>query len=47
MVEFKDRAVIAQLGAPDMKLPIQYAFAYPEREASSALEPLDLQKSQL
>lgn len=44
MVEFKDRAVIAQLGAPDMKLPIQYAFTYPEREASSAMEPLDFTK---
>lgn len=45
MVEFKDRSVIAQLGAPDMKLPIQYAFTYPEREASSALEPLDFTKA--
>lgn len=44
MVEFKDRAVIAQLGAPDMKLPIQYAFTYPERMASEVLEPLDLFK---
>ena len=31
MVEFKDGAVIAQLGTPDMKLPIQYALCYPER----------------
>lgn len=31
MVEFKDGAVIAQLGTPDMKLPIQYALYYPER----------------
>lgn len=45
MVEFKDRAVIAQLGAPDMKLPIQYAFTYPERIESSALEPLDFTKT--
>ena len=30
-VEYKDGAVIAQLGTPDMKLPIQYAFYYPER----------------
>lgn len=41
MVEFKDRAVIAQLGAPDMKLPIQYAFTYPDRVANEVLEPLD------
>lgn len=31
MVEFCDNAVIAQLGVPDMKLPIQYALTYPER----------------
>lgn len=31
MVEFNDGAVIAQLGTPDMKLPIQYALLYPER----------------
>lgn len=30
-VEFRDGAVIAQLGLPDMKLPIQYALYYPER----------------
>jgi 1-deoxy-D-xylulose-5-phosphate reductoisomerase len=30
-VEFVDGAVIAQLGLPDMKLPIQYALTYPER----------------
>lgn len=45
MVEFKDRSVIAQLGAPDMKLPIQYAFTYPERKESEALEPLDFMKA--
>ena len=32
MVQFVDGAVIAQLGAPDMKLPIQYALTYPERQ---------------
>ena len=32
MVEFVDGAVIAQLGTPDMKLPIQYALFYPERK---------------
>lgn len=31
MVEFVDGAIIAQLGTPDMKLPIQYALYYPER----------------
>jgi len=31
MVEFRDGAVKAQLGTPDMKLPIHYAFFYPER----------------
>ena len=31
MVEFKDGAVMAQLGTPDMKLPIQYALYYPQR----------------
>lgn len=32
MVEFADGAVMAQLGTPDMKLPIQYALFYPERK---------------
>ena len=36
-VEFQDHAVIAQLGTPDMRLPIQYALFYPERK-SEALE---------
>lgn len=31
MVEYADGAIIAQLGTPDMKLPIQYALYYPER----------------
>ncbi|HIR12860.1 MAG TPA: 1-deoxy-D-xylulose-5-phosphate reductoisomerase [Candidatus Choladousia intestinavium] len=31
MVQFEDGAVMAQLGTPDMKLPIQYALFYPER----------------
>lgn len=41
MVEFTDGAVIAQLGVPDMKLPIQYALYYPERRLPTA-ERLDL-----
>ncbi len=31
MVEFRDGSIIAQLGVPDMRLPIQYALTYPER----------------
>ena len=31
MVEFKDGGIMAQLGTPDMRLPIQYALYYPER----------------
>jgi 1-deoxy-D-xylulose-5-phosphate reductoisomerase len=41
MVEFEDGAVIAQLGVPDMKVPIQYALTYPERVKNS-FEKLDL-----
>lgn len=44
LVEFKDNAMIAQLGATDMKLPIQLAFTYPDREESEAIKPLDLMK---
>ncbi len=35
MVEFNDGSVIAQMGLPDMRLPIQYAFSYPERYDNS------------
>ena len=41
MVELVDGSVIAQLGVTDMRLPIQYAFSYPERWAAP-LPPLDL-----
>jgi 1-deoxy-D-xylulose-5-phosphate reductoisomerase len=41
MVELVDGSVIAQLGVADMRLPIQYAFSYPERW-SAALPSLDL-----
>ncbi|MBQ9492826.1 MAG: 1-deoxy-D-xylulose-5-phosphate reductoisomerase [Oscillibacter sp.] len=41
MVEFRDGAVLAQMGAPDMRLPIQYALTYPHRTEGPA-EPLDL-----
>lgn len=36
MVEFLDGGVMAQLGTPDMKLPIQYALYYPERRVLNA-----------
>ena len=41
MVELRDGAVIAQLGVADMRLPIQYAFSYPERW-DATLPSLDL-----
>jgi len=40
-VELTDGSLIAQLGVTDMRLPIQYAFSYPERWAAP-LPPLDL-----
>lgn len=40
-VEYKDGAVLAQLGTPDMRLPIRYAMTYPNRGVNPA-EPLDL-----
>ena len=41
MVEFTDGAVMAQLGSPDMRLPIQLAMTYPQR-LPSPVEPLNL-----
>ena len=41
LVEYRDGAMIAQLGTPDMKLPIRYALTYPYR-AESPDKPLDL-----
>lgn len=41
LVEYCDNAMIAQLGTPDMRLPIQYALTWPERVAGPAT-PLDL-----
>ena len=41
LVEFRDGALLAQLGTPDMKLPIRYALTYPHR-AESPDAPLDL-----
>lgn len=43
MVEFEDGAVKAQLGVPDMRLPIQYAFSYPQRLSLSG-DRLDFTK---
>jgi len=43
MVEFTDGAVMAQLGAPDMRLPIQLAMTYPERK-ECVVDALDLTK---
>ena len=41
MVEFIDGSVKAQLGRPDMRLPIQYALSYPDRLANRELPSLD------
>lgn len=46
MVEFKDHAVLAQLGTPDMRIPIQYALSWPRRYELNTGEPLDLTKVQ-
>ena len=43
LVEYSDGSVLAQLGNPDMRTPIAYALAYPERIAAG-VEPLDLFK---
>ncbi len=46
MIQFDDGAVLAQMGVPDMKLPIQYAMTYPDRVSLSGdrLNFFDLQK---
>ena len=44
MVEFTDGSVLAQLGATDMRLPIQYAFSYPERWPTP-VPPLDMTRA--
>ena len=41
LVEYCDNAILAQLGAPDMRLPIQYALTWPSRTQAVA-KPLDL-----
>ena len=42
MVEFEDGSVKAQIGPPDMKLPIQYAMLYPERQPNDGIPRLDI-----
>ncbi|MGM7635808.1 1-deoxy-D-xylulose-5-phosphate reductoisomerase [Bacillus sp. Hm123] len=42
MVEFHDSSVIAQLGTPDMRVPIQYALTYPDRFVQPGSKRLDL-----
>jgi 1-deoxy-D-xylulose-5-phosphate reductoisomerase len=42
MVQYRDTSVVAQLGTPDMRVPIAYGLAWPERVASGA-KPLDFQ----
>ncbi|MBI4202131.1 MAG: 1-deoxy-D-xylulose-5-phosphate reductoisomerase [Chloroflexi bacterium] len=42
LVEFCDGSVKAQLGQPDMRLPLQYALFYPERVANPGLQRLDV-----
>ena len=41
LVEYRDGAILAQLGTPDMRLPIRYAMTWPQR-ADNPAEPLDL-----
>ncbi len=41
LVEYRDGAILAQLGTPDMRLPIRYAMTWPHR-ADNPAEPLDL-----
>jgi len=45
LVAFTDGAQIAQLGVPDMRVPIQYAMTWPERIGNTALPRLDLTKT--
>ncbi|MGN1386997.1 MAG: 1-deoxy-D-xylulose-5-phosphate reductoisomerase [Bacillus sp. (in: firmicutes)] len=44
MVEFHDGSIIAQLGTPDMRVPISYALMYPDRLQNASKERLDLAK---
>lgn len=44
MVEFEDTSVMAQLGSPDMRVPIQYAMTYPDRMTMQNGKPLRLEE---
>lgn len=44
MVQYQDHAIMAQLGTADMRLPIQYALSYPERDIMYNAEPFDFMK---
>ncbi|CAM3075306.1 1-deoxy-D-xylulose-5-phosphate reductoisomerase [Filibacter tadaridae] len=44
MVEFEDTSVMAQLGSPDMRVPIQYALTYPDRIQMQNAKPLRLEE---
>ncbi len=41
MIQFTDGSVLAQLGMPDMRLPIQYAFTYPQRHSVRGAKAID------
>ncbi|MFC4184568.1 1-deoxy-D-xylulose-5-phosphate reductoisomerase [Saccharococcus thermophilus] len=42
LIQFRDTSIIAQLGTPDMRVPIQYALTYPKRLPLNSVKPLDL-----
>lgn len=44
MVEFNDSSIIAQLGTPDMRVPIQYALTYPDRIENKSFKPLNFEE---
>lgn len=44
MVEYVDGSIISQMGVPDMKTPILYAFTYPQKEYNSAIKTMDFIK---
>jgi 1-deoxy-D-xylulose-5-phosphate reductoisomerase len=44
MVEFEDTSIMAQLGSPDMRVPIQYALTYPDRMPMKNAKPLKIEE---
>jgi len=44
MIEYVDNSIIAQIGPPDMRIPIQYALTYPERVENKSSEVFDFMK---